>query len=284
MTAPKGFYWTDLTDAFFTEVAKGMEKELISWKPLDIEVGVAINSALSENIDTGTKLKGFFKFEVCGRDVAGTETTVNVILKSRSTSEEAAAGWIALMQAFGEESWKIGQQYFLDGFGGSRMSELEVLTARHAMKNKQLARIRPKPFHTVLDADREIFVVVMEYISQDEVEIGGQMIDPNWTDETRYAVLRELANFNADFMGRTAEIEGNFDGGLESYPRRHLEALPLWRELVRIHCAKHEKDCSEIFRKYVGKYLDNMASITEELEAYPMTLSHNDTHTGTVYA
>ena len=136
MTAAKGFYWTDLTDAFFTEVAKGMDMELIRWKPSDMEVGIGVSSVLSENVDTGTKLKGFFNFEVCGRDVAGSEKTVNVIIKSRATSEEVTAGWIGLMQAFGEESWKIGQQYFLGGFCGSRMSELEVLTARNAMNDK----------------------------------------------------------------------------------------------------------------------------------------------------
>ena len=280
MTAQKGFHRSNLNQKFFSSVANGMGVELVTWEEEEMPKTDSVAGEIERGGSSNAAMKGMFKFKILGKDGHGVERWQSVIIKSKGKSKDCTDSWAALFKPHGE-MYSMAKQYHHLIMGNTNSAELMVQAARLVYKDAFLARYRPTVYHTLLDQDAEISVVVMGYISSEDVLVGGALEYKNWTRDLRKLALKEIALFHAHFMkeDNMATVEKQFQGVLERHPQRHLRALPYIREALKVHQAKDPQYTAERCQ-ILRAYADNLEEITREEEAYPMTFVHNDFHNG----
>ena len=231
-------------------------------------------------MNTSDKLTGIFKFVLLGEDSTGQNAQIAIALKSKRNAIENTTGWIAGYAHAGEKVLSAAKKFWPVSKNFCRAPELEVMAARRAMVDEHLASFRPTDYFTILDVKRERFVVVSEYIAEEDIEIGGVLEPAKWTQQSRFRALSELAKFHAHYLGNTDGLSVQFGDAMVKHTQNHLKALPFWQVLIepmrKMYPAKFTADLLES----LDKYLVNIKEITVEEESYPMTLIHNDLHTG----
>ena len=280
MTAQIGFHRSNLNQKFFSSVANGMGVELITWEEEEMPKTDSVAGEIEKGGSSDAAMKGIFKFKILGKDGHGVERWQSVIIKSKGKSKDGTDSWAELYKPHGE-MYAMAKKYHHLIMGNTNAAELVVQAARLASKDAFLARYRPTVYHTLLDQDAEISVVVMDYISSEDVLVGGGLQFKDWTQDLRKTALKEIALFHAHFMKKEnmATVAEQFQGILERHPQRHLRALPYIREALKVHQAKDPLYTAErclILRAYA----EHLEEITKEEEAYPMTFAHNDFHNG----
>ena len=281
MSARKGLHRSDLNWEFFSAVARGMGVDLITWKEEEMPNTGGVASALEKEASANTALKGLFKFNILGKYGDGAERWQPVVVKSKGTSKDCTDSWSVIYKSQGEEIYSLAKQFHGLVMGNTHAVELMVQAARLVSKDAFFARYRPKVYHTILDADAEISVVVMDYIPSECAIIGGGVEYKDWTRELRYTALKEIACFHAHYMNKDnmAKVVEQFQGILEQHPQRHLQTLPFIREALKVHEVKDSQYTAERCN-ILWAYVDQLEEITKEVESYPMTFVHNDFHNG----
>ena len=281
MAAQKGFHRSNLNQTFFTSVANGMGVELVTWEEAEMPKTDSMASEIEKGGSSNAGLKGIFKFKILGKDGHGVERWRSVIIKSKGKSKDSTDSWAALFKPHGEEMYAMAKQYHHLVMGNTNAAELMVQAARLVYKDAFFARYRPTVYHTLLDQDAGISVVVMDYVSSEDVLVGGALEYKDWTCDFRKTVLKEIALFHAHFMNEEnmATVAEQFQGILERHPQRHLRTLPYIREALKFYKAKDPQFTAERCQ-IIRAYADHLEEITKEEEAYPMTLVHNDFHNG----
>ena len=151
---------------------------------------------MGDAVNTSHKLTGIFKFVLLGEDSAGQNTQIAIALKSKRNAIENTAGWIAGYAHAGDEVLSAAKKFWPVSKNFCRAPELEVMAARRAMVDEHLASFRPTDYFTILDVKRERFVVVSEYIAEEDIEIGGVLEPAKWTQQNRFRALSELAKIS----------------------------------------------------------------------------------------
>ena len=278
-----GFTQNDLTDQFFSQVAESLGLELTSWAEGKGNIGYHLMIDLSQVADT--RINGVYRFNLRGNTVYGEEECFDLAVRFKLNSIENSVGCIALFEAFGEEIHDAAKRFLRSTLHLTRASELEVLTARRAMKDTHLAQFLPNVYYTVLDNENEHYVVVTDFIDQNDTLAGGKRMphSDQWNDPLIFMLLKELARFHSHYVENTYAIEVDFGGALRRDPRQQLYCREYFRAVIEIN----EKVLPHLYSakrmELLRRYLDNMEKHTEELEAYPMTFVHNDTHTGNLW-
>ena len=177
----------------------------------------------------------------------------------------------------------MAKQFFGISTNLTRSTELELLAAQYAMKDRHLAQFLPNIYHTLLDKEREQYVVVSDYVDTDNMLIGGiqKLTFDLWVDPLCFKILKEFAKFHSANLDNTDSIASHFGDALVKNPRQHL-ACREWFRIKQVEINARALPHLYTARRLdiINKYFDNMEAFTEELEAYPMTFVHNDAHTG----
>ena len=170
--------------------------------------------------------------------------------------------------------------YWGSGMSMETASEMEVRVAELAMNDPFVDKFRPHVLHTILDKEEEKFVVVMDFIDPDDVIVGGGINPSEWIDEYIHVILSELAKFHSHYLGDLGDLEGTFQKEFKAHPRRHLNAIPFWKEFAKVARKKYQQQFTESRFSLIGNYMRDLGRITVETESFPMTLVHNDLMTG----
>ena len=275
-----GFFRNELNDTFFANIASILGIHLLSWREEAVNNLAKVSTAMGDAVNKSQKLTGIFKFVLVGKDSTGQKTQFDIALKSKRNAIENMAGWIAGYEHAGEKVFSAAKKFWPVTMNFCRAPELEVMAARRAMVDPHLACFRPTDYFTILDVKRERFVVVSEYIAEEDIEIGGVLEPATWTQQNRFRALSEMAKFHAHYFGNTDGLSVQFGDAMVKHTQNHLRALPFWQVVVeplrKMYPAKFTADLLECF----DRYLVNIKEITEEEESYPMTFVHNDLHTG----
>ena len=278
-----GFTQNHLTDQFFSHIAESLGLELKSWAEGKGNIGYHLIIDLNQVADT--RLNGVYRFNLTGNNRYREEKSFDLAVRFKLNSTENSAGYIALFEAFGEEIHGMAKRFLGSTLPLTRASELEILTAKRAMKDQHLAQFLPNVYYTVLDNKSEHYVVVTDFIDQNNTLAGGNRMSHSnqWNDSLIFMLLKELARFHSYYLENTFDIEMDFGGALLRDPRQQLYCREYYRAIIGIN----EKALPHLYSskrmELLRRYLDNMEKHTEELEAYPMTFVHNDTHTGNLW-
>ena len=275
-----GLFRNELNDAFFANIASILGIHFLSWREEAVNNMAKVSTAMGDALNKSQKLTGIFKFVLLGKDSTGQQHHIAIALKSRRNAIENMAGWIAGYEHAGEKVISAAKKFWSVSVNTCRAPELEVMAARRAMVDAHLASFRPTDYFTILDIKRERFVVVSEYIAEEDIEIGGVFDPTPWTQQNRFRVLSEMAKFHAHYFGNTDGLSVQFGDAMVKHTQNHLKALPFWQVLIeplrKMYPAKFTADLLQSLEAY----LMNIKEITEEEESYPMPYVHNDMHTG----
>ena len=235
-----GFTKEDLDDDFFSEIGQALGINLTSWSAGEGNTGFHLSSDLSDSLGNQSQcLSGVFKYSLEGVDTVGNVKCHDVAVRSKYNNERNGAGWVSAYKVFGEEIQELAMKYWMPSMNFSRASELEILTAQWAMKDAHLAQFLPDVHTTILDKEKEHFVVVTDFIGPEDILIGD---DPLvrielWTDQMRFTVLSELAKFHANYLCNYSDIVEGYGGALVKHPVQHLAAKPWWYRVLEINVA-----------------------------------------------
>ena len=275
-----GFFRNELNDAFFANIASILGIHLLSWREEAVNNLAKVSTAMGDAVNKSQKLTGIFKFVLLGEDSTGLKKEIAIALKSKRNAIENTAGWIAGYEHAGGKVFSAAKKFWPMTMNFCRAPELEVMAARRAMVDAHLASFRPTDYFTILDVKRERFVVVSEYIAQEDIVVGGVFDAGTWTQLNRFRALSEMAKFHAHYFGNTDGLSVQFGDAMVKQTQKHLRALPFWQVVIeplrKMYPAKFTADLLES----LDIYLANIREITEEEESYPMTFVHNDMHTG----
>ena len=278
-----GFYKEYLNDEFFSVVAVALGVKLKSWSAEEERnTGHQMTSNLTGKLyNSSGILVGVHKYCIKGTDGQGREKCFDVAVRSRLNSDKNSAGWVTLYKTLGEYDHDLAMKYWRRSMNFCRASELEVLTAQWALKDPHLAQFLPNVYHTILDKEREHFIVVTDFISQNDILCGGGKLEIEpWTDERRYRVLKELAKLHSKYLGNTDGIEDGYGGALVKHSGQHLASKPWWYRVMQMNAGVFPDIFTKTRVGTVLQYLDNLEDITAEMDSYPMTFVHNDAHQG----
>ena len=278
-----GFTKSDLNDDFFSKVGQALGIKLTSWSAGEGNKGFHLSSDLGDILGNQSQcLSGVFKYSLEGVDNEGKVKCHDVAVRSKYNNEKNSAGWVSAYTVLGEDIHEMAMKYWMPSMNFSRASELETLTAKWAMKNAHLAHFLPDVHLTILDKAWEKFVVVTDFIGEEDILIGGDpqiKLEP-WTDEMRFKVLREMAKFHSKYLANYDGILEGFGDAMVKQSVQHLAGKPWWYKVLDVNAAAYPDDFSPKRIKAIRRYLDNLEDITDEIMAYPMTFVHNDMHQG----
>jgi hydroxymethylglutaryl-CoA reductase (NADPH) len=116
----------------------------------------------------------------------------------------------------------------------------------------------------VEDDAREAYVVLMERLA---------LVDEPWTRDRIDAALRAVARVHRHWLGRDV-LGGGVDGWLRPAPL--VKARELWEALARYNAAEQPELLDERRLDIVLEIAETAGFWTQELEALPRTLVHND--------
>ena len=269
-----------LNEEFFVKVGQGIGITLSSWSSEELTCKASASKLDTSNEDPQNALKGVFKFTLKGTSKNGEEVSIDVAVKSKVASRNYCNGFIKILSGHGPALRDAAAKYIAIGNNIEKSMELEYFAARLAMADDRMSRFRPRVFHALLNRRKELMVVVMEFVEESSIVIGGNLETASWREHQHLLVLGELAKFHALYMDDYDAVERTFEGFLDIHPKRHLKALPLWQELYRVTL----QQCPHLFKRQrkeiIESYFAQIKDITQELLAYPMTFVHNDPHIG----
>jgi hydroxymethylglutaryl-CoA reductase (NADPH) len=185
-----------------------------------------------------------------------------LVAKIKPRGEEIVAGIAMVASLCGPEvarawhRWGAGTE-----FADSHRRELAV----YRRTEPELTDLLPRCHGVLEDEAREAYVVLMERLVLD---------DRPWTRDRIDRALRAVARVHRHWLGRDDELHG----WLHRAPgAAHLvKARELWEALVRYNAAEQPGLLGERRLGIVLDIVDSAGFWTQELEALPRTLVHND--------
>ena len=184
------------------------------------------------------------------------------------------------MAEHGPEATRAAERYSGIGQNLEKCTELEYYAGRWALDDNRLARFRPNVYTCSYDAEKGRMHLVSEFIDKQSYVAGGELDPSDWTEERSLTALGELAKCNSLFLNNYDHILEAFEGNLDTHPRRHLQALPLYHEWYKINLKRYPDAFNSERKSIVETYFKRLEEITTEEELYPLTFVHNDPHIG----
>jgi hydroxymethylglutaryl-CoA reductase (NADPH) len=210
------------------------------------------------------KLTGLHPMTVRWTAGDGTATTADLVAKVKPLAEDVISGIAMIASQCGPEVARAWKRWGADSdFAGTHRREPAV----YSRTEPELVRLLPRCYGIVEDDAREAYVVLMERLAIPAV---------SWTRARIDRALTAVAPVHGLWLGRDEQLLA--DGWLHRSPGvAHLvKARELWEALARYNAAEHP---GLMDARRLGIVLAAVAEAgfwSQELEALPRTLVHND--------
>ena len=213
--AAVGFRTSDLTDGIVGRIAQQLGLELVSWRLTEMEGSQGFHTTLAQKfLDPGQKIIGHQAIKIEGKCVdSGELNTRTVILKSKEIMTKTTEQMVAMCNMLNPSLGAVVPNWNEDPSFPITTNHLrEIRIAERTLLDPVLAAIQPKVYFTLLDEDKEQFVLVSEYLDPkdfthvDAIE-GGCGIE-QWDEDSVVKVLTDMAQFHAAFFNREEEVNG----------------------------------------------------------------------------
>ena len=257
----------DLDQAFFQRICKESLADISGCESLPMNtLGSSIITELTAH--RINKLVGHFPYRL--QPAVGKPVDVMVKVKPLDAEVILMLNSMAAMcdARLAQEFNRFRNQL---GFSGCHVRELLVMS----QQDPRFTRNAPKVYGTLMDAEREAYVIVEEKLQ------GLEMMDSaddtsSWTDEHLHAAICGIAEVHSIWYGREQELLEQ--PWMLDYPTLDgmVEKRRLW-EMLGVHSQQEfpewfSRKNLEAFRNRIGE-LENWWGCIEKM---PRTLIHND--------
>ncbi|MYQ82932.1 MULTISPECIES: phosphotransferase [unclassified Streptomyces] len=210
------------------------------------------------------KLTGLHPLTVSWTDGDGTAATTEMVAKVKPRGEEVVAGIAMLVSLCGPDVARAWNCWGADTeFTDTHRREPAV----YRRPEPVLTSLLPRCYGVLEDDEREAYVVLMERLRDD----GGP-----WTPDRIDAALRAIARVHGHWLDRDQELLD--EGWLHRVPEpAHLaKSRELWEALVRHAVAELPALVDAPRANILLGIVEDAGYWTQELQALPRTLVHND--------
>lgn len=269
---------SELNETFFTDALKEIYRddhvnvaEAIPVK-LEKEIGNSILSQLT--MQKSHQIIGHFPYAIKWSLNSGPEMETDVMLKIKPTDREVihminGMGSLSDARLAGEMKKADGRT----GFVGCHIRELSL----SLITDERFTKYVPKTYGVFRNDEREIFIIVQEYMKHKEMVLMDSADDVSgWTNDHILTAIKGISEIHSIWYGKTDELKDK--EWIGTYPTNELMSgfSRLW-ELLAVHA-------NQEFPEWFGvKDLNMFRSIINDIpywwnriESMPATLIHND--------
>ena len=247
--------------------------------PAPVIAANPISAPMSAGIitDLGTRIVGrkHVGMQVMELELA-TGERVPAVVKSKATDREVLTAFGAMSALLGPDlavSWRLNEHHL--GFLGLHTRELG-LAQREELS---IAALRPTTYGVWDVAEREIAVLVMEYLGEDVILMDTADTAGAWSAEDITAALTGIAAVHAEFLGRPEVVTAQDWFGPVPTLEEHAAAMPMYLA-VTDHAADEYPDWFPEDRAALWRAcISHHPTVRQRLSRRPQTLIHHDFNT-----
>lgn len=270
----KGATASLLTDEFFQSIL-GRRGTLLSLYPFEIPRQSIGLTTTCKAIQDDDRMIGHQGFEITYRPSSGDSArkTLRVVAKCKPLALKFVnifGEWIE--KKSGDVSQYAGMFRRVSYFRNSDVREIKVMTTQ----DPRFTDIAPKVYHTVCDPSKEVFVIVMEDLT-DHVTHFNTINNASevWDQEDIKVVLRDIARFHSIHLGNVTSLES--EPWMCFYSGSVMKALSgFWRALLCHNRATFPDLWTTKRTNLVRSFIDNMDRVWKIIDSFPRTLVHYD--------
>jgi hydroxymethylglutaryl-CoA reductase len=260
-----------IDDDFFVPVLKSHGK-LIEWKYFDIDTG---NSIISDLTKSEMKKKvGHFgymlKYQV---EESNEERFIPVVMKSKPLDTEACNMINKMAQDAGFALARLHDSHKMDnGFRNCHIREVNLA----AMDDEILRNLTPKIYHTLLNTQKDIFLIIMEHLNESSFSHLETVHNiSEWSDSDIKVVLRDLAKLHGHFYHKKEWLYSV--PWLEEFDLEKMKMLqPLFHLLLQHANSEFPQFWTQSKVELLSTAINNIPQLWSSYSSAPKTLVHND--------
>ena len=259
----------DITVDFFNSMLLKEETKVVSFEEGRISSDSSIITKAVKS--KSKKFQGLFKYDLKVETKSGI-TNLPAILKLKTSDTEIIDIGIGLARLSGEDRLPGLFESQLGIFGFNRSHEREIAFYSHA--KKEMLLYCPQIYGSYIDTSRNAYAVLMEDLSS-LTHLDTVNRPSLWDAKSIKAVLLNLAGMHAVYLERFEEIPEEID--VNNYTEKNLvPAIELLSELTSYNARRFPELLTKQIEKVYQAFLDNIPGILNEMQGFPMTLTHND--------
>ena len=202
-----------------------------------------------------------------------------IVMKVKIEDQAMAALYIEWIKEFSEELAAMAAKlHFSDDSFQNAIVETSV--AALMIHEPALAALAPKVLYTEMDIEKEVFVVVMEYLDNDRFShvysTQKEHKNDKWTDPDLLQALKDIASLHSSFMDRMEDLTKT----LPTCIQYDSKVIPKHLEFHQGQLKFDIRDFPSVFTPdrapIVQKVFDNIANTFNVLNKAKKTLCHNE--------
>ncbi len=259
----------DITLDFFNSMLLDKDTKVVSFEEGRIS---SDSSIITKTVKSrAKKFHGLYKFDLKIETKSGI-TDLPAILKLKTSDTEIIDVGIGLARLSGEDRLPglFESQVNVFGFDGSHEREI----AFYRLAGKDMLSYCPEIYGSYADASKNAYAVLMEDLSS-STHLDTVNRPSLWDAESIKAVLFDLAGMHSVYMERFEDIPEEIN--VNNYTEKNLvPASDLLSELTSYNARRFPELLTKPIEKIYQVFLDNIPGILNEMESFPMTLTHND--------
>ena len=157
-------------------------------------------------------------------------------------------------------------------FGFDKSHEREI--AFYKLAGKDILSYCPEIYGFYADAPKNAYALLMEDLSS-LTHLDTVNRPSLWDNESIKTVLYDLAGMHAVYMDRLEKIPEEIN--INNYTEKNLiPATDLLSELTSYNARRFPELLTKPIERIYQKFIDNIPGILNEMQSFPMTLTHND--------
>ncbi len=259
----------DITTDFFNSMMFDKGSKVVSFEEGKIS---SDSSMITKTVKSKSKkFQGLFKYDLKIESESGIKD-LPAILKLKTTDTEIIDIGIGLARLSGEDRLPglFESQVGVFGFGGSHEREI----AFYNLAEKDILSYCPEIYGSYKDASRNAYAVLMEDLSSAS-HLDTVNRPSLWDSVSIENVLFDLAGMHTVYIDSFDKIPEEIN--VNNYTEKNLvPATDLLSELTSYNARRFPELLTKPIEKICHKFLGKIPAILNEMQSFPMTLTHND--------
>ena len=296
LSATIGFLEEDFNEDLFKIVVENISKKkaqyisheelpfpkLTTFSDVFTKSSASTKSTESKEEVASKRVVGFRRFTLRYRE-NGIVDNINIVFKIKARGIETA---MAMSDIWLKRGGQLIDNSLVEAINNpvkcSELTEIACYNADHPTWKA----IRPETFITMLDTERDVYLIAMEDLKTASVK---HLIGPNsdvnawfWREEDLVVALQEIARFHAMYYGSTDALPDKIKQALDKAgnltPYNDINVRPVYRTVFEHYAACdnfNESMCADM-KIIVKKSLENMDAVYDILNRSPVALIHNE--------
>ncbi|XP_019850653.1 PREDICTED: uncharacterized protein LOC105312329 [Amphimedon queenslandica] len=261
-----------INENFFAKVVKDLGS-LVSWSEFNVNTG---NSIISELTKSEMKKKvGHFGYKLQYVDRQEDEKELKIVLKSKPIDTETCnvinkmAANCGFALASNHEKYKKKT-----GFNNCHVREVRLA----ALDDPILKMLSPKVYYTIDNKEKDIYVIVMEFLQKDTniTHLNSADDISDWKIADIKVVLRDLAKLHSHFYTQRKEWLESTSWLERSGLKEMTSLMPLWLSLLDHAGSEFPSIWTPKRVELLKLVIENIPHFWSKYSTAPKTLIHND--------